>query len=244
MPNKQGIAKPEIVASIILGVCVIAGVAYFATNWGAAPVQNTPLPTNNPIMSAPVSVSTYGMKKYTDAAYGFSFWYPSALRVTATATSDSTGFPGGIAVESLQVGTPGTIMVYVVNSEKSTITDEANGHASPIAQTRYFYDSATNKWMVAFPEGTTGPGTGATTTADVSRINYSGLTMLPSGRRFDTTIIPLSTTRFLVIGDGGGSSFTPQLAETVEKVGSTINPAAQTSALQAEATAYSSGISK
>jgi hypothetical protein len=62
--------------------------------------------------------------------------------------------------------------------------------------------------------------------------------MLPSGRRFDTTIIPLSTTRFLVIGDGGGSSFTPQLAETVAQTGAAVNVSAETDALQTEATAY------
>jgi hypothetical protein len=62
--------------------------------------------------------------------------------------------------------------------------------------------------------------------------------MLPSGRRFDTTIIPLSTTQFLVIGDGGGSSFTPQLAQTVSRASASVNTSAQTTALQAEAVAY------
>ena len=41
-----------------------------------------------------VEVRTYGMSEYTDTAYGFSFWYPGALKFTATATQDSASFPG------------------------------------------------------------------------------------------------------------------------------------------------------
>jgi hypothetical protein len=69
----------------------------------------------------------------------------------------------------------------------------------------------------------------------------SGLIMLPSGRRFDTTIIPLSTTRFLVISDGGGSSFTSQLAQTISQIGASIDTSKQESVLQAESDAYAIG---
>ena len=181
---------------------------------------------------------TYGMTEYTDPTYGFSFWYPSTLTVTASTTDDSTSFPGGTQVERLQVGTLGGAYIAVVDSPESTITDEPNGHASPIAQTKYFYDSASGQWMVAYPEGSqTGTG-GATTTADTSKTTIAGLPMLPSSARFDTTIIPLSTTQFLVIGDGGGSSFTSQLAQTVASAGATVDPSAESAALQAEAAAY------
>ena len=62
--------------------------------------------------------------------------------------------------------------------------------------------------------------------------------MLPSSARFDTTIIPLSTTEFLVIGDGGGSPFTAALAQTVAHKGSAPNSSSLTAALQSEANAY------
>ena len=187
-------------------------------------------------------VKTYGMSQYTDSTYGFTFWYPNTLQIKSTSTQDSVSFPGGIAVETLQIGGMGGVSILVVNSQGSTITDEPKNHASPISQTQYFYDNTLNQWMVAYPEGNNGPGSGATTAADVSKTTMSGLIMLASGKRFDTTIIPLSTTQFAVISDGGGSSFTNQLASTISKVGANISPSVQVAALLSESTAY--GVTK
>ena len=86
--------------------------------------------------------------------------------------------------------------------------------------------------MVDYRKALNGGGSAATTTANVSKTTISGLVMLPSGRRFDTTIIPVSATQFLVIGDGGGSSFTPQLAETVAQAGASVDALAETGAPQ------------
>lgn len=190
------------------------------------------------------TVNTYGMSEYTDPMYHFSFWYPSALQITATATNDETEFPGGTAAESLQIGSMGGTSIVVVDSTTSTITDEPAGHASPIAQTKYFYDASSRQWMVAFPEGSGDGSPRATTTADVSKSTISGLVEMPSGRRFDTTIIPLSTTRFLVVSDGGGSSFTSRLAQTVAPADASIDAPTEAAALQAEATAYISSVTK
>jgi hypothetical protein len=217
---------------IIIVIVVIAAVVLiergaFSPSSGTTPVATSTLPTD-----------TYGMSEYTDPAYGFSFWYPSALTITASTTNDATSFPGGIAVETLQIGSPGGVSIVVVNSPAKTITDEPSGHASPIGQTKYFYDSASSEWMIAFPDSAQEGSARATTTADVSKATLSGLLMLPSGRRFDTTIIPLSTTRFLVVSDGGGSAFTPQLARTITLGTAAVDPSTQASALQAEANAY------
>ena len=70
------------------------------------------------------------MSRYVDAKYGFSFWYPVALRITVVAANDDARFPGGVVVETLQVRPAGGISLYVVNSPQSTITDEPNGHAA------------------------------------------------------------------------------------------------------------------
>jgi hypothetical protein len=176
------------------------------------------------------------MSRYMDAKYRFSFWYPSALRITVTAANDTASFPGGVAVETLQVRPAGGISVYVVNSPQSTITDEPNGHAAPIPQTKYFYDASSQRWMVAYPEGT--DGSGAPAPADVSQTTVGGEPMLPSGARFDTTIIPLSMTLFVVVQDGGGSAFTNELARTVAAAGARVEAAALSAALRAEAVAY------
>ena len=87
------------------------------------------------------------MSRYVDAKYRFSFWYPSVLRITVAAGDDAASFPGGVAVETVQVGSAGGISLYVVNSPQSTITDEPNGHAAPIPQTKYFYDTASQRWI-------------------------------------------------------------------------------------------------
>jgi hypothetical protein len=187
-----------------------------------------------------VAAETYGMRQYVDAKYHFSFWYPKALQVTAATGRDKRSFPGGVNVQTLAVGEPGGTSVSVIVSPTQTITDEPNGHAAPIAQTKYFYDAAAGRWMVAFPEGD-GPFGGGSPNpkpADISKKTIGGLLMLPSGARFDATIIPLSTTLFLVVKDGGGSAFTRQLATTVAPAGSRISPAALSAALKAEADAY------
>ncbi|HTV29490.1 MAG TPA: hypothetical protein VMF32_17085 [Xanthobacteraceae bacterium] len=184
------------------------------------------------------AAETYGMRQYVDARYHFSFWYPRALQIAATTGRDRRSFPGGINVKTLQVGEPGAISVSVVVSPGQTITDEPNGHAAPMAQTKYFYDPAAGRWMVAFPEGDGPLGGGPPKPADVSTKTIGGLPMLPSSARFDATIIPLSTTLFLVIKDGGGSGYTAQLAKTVAPTGARIDPAALSAALKAEADAY------
>jgi hypothetical protein len=181
---------------------------------------------------------TFGMRQYVDAKYQFSFWYPRALQVTATTGRDKRSFPGGVIVKTLAVGDPGGTSVSVVVSPQQMITDEPNGHAAPIAQTKYFYDAAPGRWMVAFPEGDILTGARGPRPADVSKTTIGGLPMLPSGARFDTTIIPLSTTLFLVVKDGGGSGFTTQLAKTVAPAGARVTPAALSDALKAEADAY------
>jgi hypothetical protein len=178
------------------------------------------------------------MSRYVDAKYRFSFWHPSALRITVAAADDAASFPGGVVVETLQVRPAGGIALYVVNSPQSTITDEPNGHAAPIPQTRYFYDASSQRWMVAYPEGTDGGGSGAPAPADVSKTTIGGLPMLPGGARFDTTIIPLATTQFVVVQDGGGSAFTDELAYTVAAAGAHVDAKTLAAALRAEAIAY------
>jgi hypothetical protein len=218
---------------IVLCLIVIAGVLYIFKD------HTAPAQTSSQTGTATSTLgSQYGLNEYTDATYGFSFWYPNTLQITKTATQDSASFPGGIATETLQIGSMGGTSVVVVNSPTGTITDEANGHASPIGQTKYFYDSTSGQWMVAYPDSAMEGAVMATTTANVSTRNPSGLLLLPSGRRFDTTIIPLTTTLFLVISDGGGSSFTSQLAQTVGQMGVSVDPSMEGTALQAEENAY------
>lgn len=220
MKNQHG--KVGMWMLIVLALLIVGGGAYFLIH------PQTSSPTGTP------TANTYGMVQYTDSTYDFSFWYPGTLQVIASTTNDDTeGFPGGVAVETIQIGSLGGTSIVVVNSPASTITDEQKSHASPIGQTKYFYNSASQQWMVAYPEG------GATTTANISNTTMSGLFMLPSGRRFDTSIIPLNTTTFLVVSDGGGSNASI-LAKTISRTGAPVDPSTLSTTLQAEANAYAS----
>jgi hypothetical protein len=187
--------------------------------------------------AAASAAQSYGMKQFVDTKYGFSFWYPASLKVTVTASNDDKSFPGGVLAETVQVGELGGVAVRVVNSPQGAITDEPNGHAAPIPQTELFMDAAMQMWMVRFPEG---DGSGKPVEAkgiDLSKKTIGGLPMVATGARFDTTIIPLSKTRFVVVQDGGGSAFTQQLAATVAAAGAKVNASAQARALQALAAA-------
>jgi hypothetical protein len=231
MKNQHGKVKTWML--VVLALLIAGGGACLLIR------QQTFSPTGIATTTSPVVANTYGMVQYTDPDFGFTFWYPSSWQILPTTTKDTTSFPGGTLVKTLQVGSPGGVMIYVVNSTAQTITDEQNGHASPIAKTKYFYNSASQQWMVAYPEGMNSGAPVATTTANVSNTTMSGLVMLPSGRRFDTSIIPLSTTIFLVVSDGGGSNATV-LAKTVSLTDVSVDPSILSATLQAETNAYTS----
>ncbi len=220
----------------LIVLLIIIGGGWYIWSGMNAPAQ----PASTTTATSTTPANTYGMTKYTDPTYGFTFWYPSAMTVTASTTNDTRSFPGGTQVERLNIGAQGGTYVAVVTSPSGTITDEPNGHASPIPQTKYFYDQSNGRWMVAYPEGTDSNGSGATTTADTSNITVGGLPLLQSGARFDTKVIPLSPTLFLVIGDGGGSFITGPLQQTVALSSATVDPNALETALQAEGSAYNS----
>ena len=62
---------------------------------------------------------TYGMRVHIDARYGFSFWYPKDEGIAAVSGShDTESFPGGVMVETLQVGEPGGVVIHVVDLPK------------------------------------------------------------------------------------------------------------------------------
>ena len=189
-------------------------------------------------LAAASAAQTYGMKQFVDKNYGFSFWYPGSLKVTATTSNDTASFPGGTLVESLQVGDPGGVLLHVVNSPQGTITDEPKGHAAPIPQTELFMDAAMQIWMLRYPEGDSASKPVEPKAIDPSKKTIGGLPMVATGARFDTTIIPLSKTRFVVVQDGGGAGFTAELAVMVAAANAKVSAAVQTKALQAEAAAF------
>jgi hypothetical protein len=198
--------------------------------------RGTPAPAAEISLAPGIS---HGIDRYVDRNYRFSFWYPRGYTIKVLPSDDTESFPGGVLLETLQVGHVGEVSVHVVRSPKSTITDEPDGHASPIAQNQYVYDASSQRWMLAYPEGNGEDDPHpAPKPADVSKTTIGGQPMLPSTARFSTTIIPLSTTLFVVVQDGGGIAFTGQIARTVAPLDVHANPAALKAALYDLAVAY------
>ena len=133
-----------------------------------------------------------------------------------------------------------TWSIHVVRSPGSATADEPDGHASPIAQTNYFYDATVQRWMVAHPEGTDGGGPPPPPAAAVFNETTIGGRADAAGQRplRRPAVIPLSTTLFVVVKDGGGSAFTDQVARTVAPLDAHIDSAALKAALHDLAVAY------
>jgi len=145
MKNKHG--KIGTWALVVLALLVVGSGAYFLIH------PQTSSPTGIATTTQPVTANAYGMVQYIDPDFGFTFWYPSSWQILKATMKDTTSFPGGTLVKTLQVGPAGGVTISVVNSTAQTITDEQRSHASPIGQTKYFYNSAAQQWMVAYPEG-------------------------------------------------------------------------------------------
>jgi len=193
-------------------VILIAAAGYWFWMKEASPAPS--IPSVATTTSATTSAPSASLARYSDSAFGFSFAYPAGTSLKTTALSDSTEFPGAIVEKSIQIGDAGGITVYEVYSARSTITDEPNVHASPLPQTKYFYD-ASGSLLVAYPQGDDSGMTRATTTATVSGHTTTGnLPILQSARRFDSRIIPLTKNKFLVIASGGEGS-TEEIAASV-----------------------------
>ncbi|HUX36160.1 MAG TPA: hypothetical protein VMV71_03975, partial [Candidatus Paceibacterota bacterium] len=127
------------------------------------------------------------------------------------------------------------IYVFEVSSANGSITDYPG--AAPFPPVNYFWDGIAKKWMVSWPEGNTSGQFVATTTADIVKKTMSGLPMLPSPSRFDTSIIPLSSNKFIVVSDGGGAN-AYYLAQTVTPIGGSVYSPEQNAALKEESDAY------
>ena len=138
-------------------------------------------------------------------------------------------------VKYLEVGKAGDVYVFEVSSPKGMLTD--NPGAAPLPPVNYSWNVADKTWMISWPEGTPSGKLASTTTATINKKTMSGLPMLPGTSRFNTSIIPLNSNKFVVVSDGGGVS-ADYLARTVTPIGGSIDSPEQSAVLKAEADAY------
>jgi hypothetical protein len=150
-----------------------------------------------------------GLKKFTDAAFGFSFWYPASWDLEQTAVFDSTTYPDGVVKKKISLShDQDGIQIEEFESPLRSITDATGVGACPVCvTTKYYFDTTLHEWMVTYPNGTgSGMPPGISMRADVSMNTMGGLHMFSGSRRFGSnTIVPLSARRFLVLTSDVGT---------------------------------------
>jgi hypothetical protein len=225
---------------IIVILLIMVGGMYIYSNKTTTTTTTPSTTTSTPSLIVPT------MQEYTDADFGFSFWYPNGWQVT-TVTNPPFGaqIQNGTIVRKLSVGNASdtwAIVIEEVNSPTMTITD--TGGAGPFGPVTYFFNTPQSTWMKVTGEESAGVPV-ATTTADVSVDTMGGLPMFSGTSRFDTTIVPLNTQNFLVVSDGGTVNATA-LAKTITPTNPSVIPSAvapvseaeQTQIIQAEESAF------
>ena len=185
-----------------------------------------------------------GMSQYTDADFGFSFWYPSSWTVSSN-INDSNYVSGETIVKTLvlhsQPNSTDITIVEVVSSDK-TITDLNSGAGAVSGfPVKYYFDSNQHVWMTVMPQGTPSGRDGGPSLADTSNDTMGGLHMFPGLTRFDTYMIPLSASNFVVLSDTGEYA-AQMLAKTIvaadPSVATPVSTAQQVQTIQAEVSAY------
>ena len=181
--------------------------------------------------SAQSQTAVVGASRYVDSGFGFSFWYPSAWKVTDEPIADPSGngwFRDGKIVRTLRVRNPATsndkdqppgVIVQELLAPMGLTELGQSKSASPVGiDQKYFFDVVTREWIYAQlsegPDGTP-PSTYA---ARISQRTMGGLPIFPGAARHGAeVIVPLSKSHFLAIStlDVGGDNSHTYLAETI-----------------------------
>jgi hypothetical protein len=233
--------KNIVIGFLIVAVVVIGYFSLKQKDVALPPVTTTPIsvnPSGSGQTTPATGISVAGMQKFTDSAFGFSFWYPS----TWTITKSPKNPPFGANLKSVSVvamlglqpagQTYPSIIIQEAKSTTRTITD--TGGAGPIGPVTFYFDATKHIWMTTPPEGD-----GATKPADVSINTMGGLHMFGGTSRFDTSIVPLTANNFVVIGDGGAANataLTRTIVATDPAVATPVSASDQTKTIETEKT--------
>jgi hypothetical protein len=191
------------------------------------------------------------MSQYTDASFGFSFWYPASWTVKEETYDDpSHPYSGGSVIKSLIIAPPGAAsgepihLREFVSSETEVIdsSQRAPSEEAPYL-IRYYFDKEQHLWMT---ETKMQPADkwSSPKAADISDNTMGGLHLFAGTARFAAdTIIPLSAKNFVIAefgnGDGGGQA---PLAATIvalsPAVATPVSKDEQIKAIRAEGVAY------
>src|SRR3989338_10798173 len=157
MQPKGFIGILPLFAIIAVLVATVGGGAYYLTHKTPAaqspfyePVSNTQTtvfaaPAQTP--SAGSAISVPGMSKYTDADFGFSFWYPSGWTLVDTPVL-SHNFEGGKVIKHLEFTDASTpyarrISIDEFYTSSSSITDYWR-----VGFIKHYFDDSRQHWMI------------------------------------------------------------------------------------------------
>lgn len=208
------------------------------------------------------SISLPGMTKYTDADFGFSFWYPSGWTVTNSGVSEHQiyYYPGGTVTKQLTVRSninpSNAIAIEEFYSPTKEITVQGinpshAGASNQPPEQHYYFDASTHTWMVSTPAtlqhddryGTPYTLPANTQAADVSHNTMGGLHMLPVDCL--TKVIPISAHNFVIFSyncssaaDDRGDYLAKTILATNPSVATPVSAAEQIATIQAEQRAY------
>lgn len=200
------------------------------------------------------TISVPGMTKYTDANFGFSFWYPTGWSVLENAPLDRivpTTYADGTLVKRLVISGGGrTLYIDEVHSDSRTfnVNPGACGSCAPVA---YSFNPDSHLWMM-----TTSNQQPSTQPANISNNSMGGLHIFPSGQKESAVIVPLSARNFVFVKDmkysdecgsycasptikGGAQFLAKTIVATDPSVATPVSATEQTATIQAAASAYS-----
>jgi hypothetical protein len=251
---KGFIGFPALFAIIVMLLAAGGGTYYYLQNRAPAPanpqlaqeVQNQTqaesTSTQQQSSTAPSAtsqtnlISVPGMSQYTDADFGFSFWYPSEWEVREFNTPhpgvQTDGFKKELAIGPANHGGADYVYIDEITPADGKISDVSDGPGC----TQYVYNSA-NAWIQI--DCWKQPYTN--TRADVSNLTMGGLPIFQG----TAAIVPITTQRFVVVNYGTqltrsvDATFLQVLARTFVGSGSTqVNVTEQVKTIQAEKDAY------
>ena len=207
-----------------------------------------PVPPDSLVVSSSSNPTLVpGMQKYTDADFGFSFWYPSTWKVTGEYVENQNEFPGGKVAGQLNVSDGKNILTIkkYASSLRSitdeTATNEVCGNTKCDGVT-YYFDVDRHEWMRYYSSSPNNPSA-----PNVTHNTMGGLHMFPGSGPNNpaTTIVPLSAQHFLVVsGNLSGDGYKNQipLVNTISAADPTVatpwDDVNQTEAVKMEARAY------
>ena len=164
------------------------------------------------------TLSVPGMSKYTDSAFGFSFWYPSEWTVSTESNSGVNTYPNGSYEGVISIRSNAnpslllTIQKVTANDFTYRVSPGACGYCGPV---NYFFDTSLHTWMKVYPSGPNGAPDATPEQvadakipkpADVSHNTMGGLHIFSSEQKGNESIVPLSAKNFVVVGEYSGQN--------------------------------------